>query len=91
MSGSAASDADSSYAQDLYRRTQKDWSARLQTDVPHWFLASVPLFATSSTGGRWFLGHVVAAGRETSFRFHTSGAPHKILIDPQMTLLCTTE
>ena len=62
-----------------------------QTDVPHWFLASVPLFGTSSTGGRWFLGHVVAAGPETSFRFHASSAPHKILIDPQMTLLCTTE
>jgi len=75
-------------------REEDGYSVRgklLQTDVPHWFLASVPLFATSSTGGRWFLGHVVAAGRETSFRFHTSGAPHKILIDPQMTLLCTTE
>jgi Peptidase family M1 domain len=75
-------------------REENGYSVRgklLQTDVPHWFLASVPLFATSSTGGRWFLGHVVAAGPETSFRFHAASAPRKILIDPQMTLLCTTE
>lgn len=75
-------------------REEDGYSVRgrlFQTNVPHWFLASVPLFATSSTGGRWFLGHVVAAGPETSFRFHASNAPHKILIDPQTTLLCTTE
>ena len=62
-----------------------------QTGVPHWFLASVPLYATGGTGGRVFLGSVVASGPETSFRFHTAGPPHKILIDPQMTLLCTTD
>jgi hypothetical protein len=61
-----------------------------QTGVPRSFLASVPLYATGSSG-RSFLGTVVAGGPETSFRFHTSGPPHKILIDPQMTLLCTTE
>jgi hypothetical protein len=33
-SGSSSS-ADDAYAKDLYRRTQKDWSARLRTDVPH--------------------------------------------------------
>ena len=75
-------------------REENGYSVRgklLQTDVPHWFLASVPLFATSGTGGRWFLGHVVAAGPETSFRFHAASPPRKILIDPRMTLLCTTE
>ena len=75
-------------------REENGYSVRgklFQTNVPHWFLASVPLFATSSTGGRWFLGHVVAAGPETSFRFHAPSAPHKILIDPKMTLLCATE
>ncbi len=61
-----------------------------QTGVPRSFLASVPLYATGSSG-RSFLGTVVAGGPETSFRFHTSGPPHKILIDPQMTLLCITE
>ena len=61
-----------------------------QTGVPRSFLASVPLYATGNSG-RSFLGNVVAGGSETSFRFRTSGPPHKILIDPQMTLLCTTE
>lgn len=61
-----------------------------QTDVPSSFLASVPLYAAGGSG-RSFLGHVIASGPETSFRFHVSAAPHKILIDPQMTLLCTTE
>jgi hypothetical protein len=63
----------------------------LQTRVPHWFLASVPLYTTGSTGGRVFLGNVVASGPETSFHFHTSNAPRKILVDPHMTLLCTTD
>jgi len=62
-----------------------------QTGVLHSFLLSVPLYATGGSSGRSFLGSVVAAGPETSFRFHTSTPPHKILIDPQMTLLCTTD
>jgi len=62
-----------------------------QTRVPRWFLASVSLYAAVAGSGRVFLGNVVASGPETSFHFHTAGAPHKILIDPQMTLLCTTE
>lgn len=62
-----------------------------QTDVPHWFLSGVPLYASGSGSGRAFLGTVVAAGPETSFHFHSAVAPHKIVIDPQMTLLCTTE
>lgn len=61
-----------------------------QTGVPRSFLASVPLYATGSSG-RSFLGNVVAGGPETSFRLHTSGPPRKILIDPQLTLLCSTE
>ncbi|PYT79895.1 MAG: hypothetical protein DMG40_14805 [Acidobacteria bacterium] len=62
-----------------------------QSGVPRWFLASVPLYAAGSGGNHAHLGNVVAAGPETPFHFHTSSLPHKILIDPQMTLLCTTE
>ena len=62
-----------------------------QTGVPRSFLVSVPLYATGGAGGRSFLGNVVAAGPETSFRFHTSSPLHKILIDPHMTLLCATD
>jgi hypothetical protein len=62
-----------------------------QTGVPRSFIVSVPLYATNGLGHNTFLGAVVAAGPETSFHFTTQIAPHKIVIDPQMTLLCTTE
>jgi len=62
-----------------------------QTGVPRSFIGSVPLYGTGGAPGRTFLGTVVAAGPETSFHFHTSSPPHKLLIDPQMTLLCTSE
>ncbi|MGB8474266.1 MAG: M1 family aminopeptidase [Candidatus Acidiferrum sp.] len=62
-----------------------------QTDVPDYFITRVPLYSKSSSGRLIFLGDVVAAGPETSFHFYTRFAPHKLVIDPQMTLLCTTE
>jgi hypothetical protein len=61
-----------------------------QTGVPHYFIASVPLYAVGASG-RSFLGNVAAAGPETSFHFVVPAAPRKILIDPQMTLLCVAE
>jgi hypothetical protein len=61
-----------------------------QTGVPHSFIASVPLYANSTLGHNVYLGAVVAAGPETSFHFVTQAPPHKLVIDPQMTLLCTT-
>jgi hypothetical protein len=62
-----------------------------QTGVPHSFIASVPLYAGGGGGSKTFLGAVVAAGEETSFQFLTSAPPRKILVDPQRTLLCTSE
>ena len=62
-----------------------------QTGVPRSFIASVPLYAKGSAGTKTFLGSVVAAGPETSFHFLAPAAPRKIIIDPQMTLLCTSE
>ena len=62
-----------------------------QTEVPHSFIAIVPLYASSGTGHSVFLGAVLAAGPETSFHFAVEASPRKIIIDPQMTLLCTTE
>jgi hypothetical protein len=61
-----------------------------QTGVPRSFVASVPLYA-GGAGHRGLLGTVVAAGPETSFHFLTPNHPRKIAIDPQMTLLCTSE
>jgi hypothetical protein len=59
-----------------------------QNGVPDSFLAPVPLYAARAGGKPVLLGTVIASGRETSFRFVTQVAPKKILIDPQMTLLC---
>jgi hypothetical protein len=61
-----------------------------QDNVPRSFLAPVPLYTGANSGHASFLGVVVAAGPETSFHFTTETEPHKILIDPQMTLLCVT-
>jgi hypothetical protein len=62
-----------------------------QTGVPRSFLARVPLYASAGAGHGVSLGTVVASGSETSFQFLAPDAPRRILIDPQMTLLCTTE
>jgi len=62
-----------------------------QTNVPRSFITSVPLYANNGVGHNVFLGTVVAAGPATSFHFTIQAAPHKLAIDPQMTILCTTE
>jgi hypothetical protein len=74
-------------------RTEKGYQIRgklFQTGVPRSFVASVPLYA-SGAGHSVLLGTVVAAGPETSFHFVTPNPPRKIVVDPQMTLLCTSE
>ncbi|HET8921573.1 MAG TPA: M1 family aminopeptidase [Candidatus Acidoferrum sp.] len=62
----------------------------IQTGVPRSFIASVPLYA-GGAGHNAFLGIVEAAGPETSFHFMSQTSPRKIVVDPQMTLLCTSE
>jgi hypothetical protein len=51
----------------------------------------VPLYAGSTAGHSTYLGTVVASGPETPFHFISKTDPHKIIIDPQMTLLCVTQ
>jgi len=75
-------------------RTEKGLQVRgklYQSGVPRSFIAPVPLYAGSSAGRSTYLGTVLAAGDETSFSFHTQTEPHKLLIDPHMTLLCLAE
>jgi len=62
-----------------------------QDGVPRSFIAPVPLYTTSNSGHPASLGVVIASGPETSFHFLTQNPPQKILIDPQMTLLCVPE
>jgi hypothetical protein len=47
----------------------------------------VPIY--SSNGG--YLGRVIASGTETAFHFNSTREPGKLLIDPQMTLLCVID
>jgi hypothetical protein len=61
-----------------------------QSGVPRSFIARVPLHAAGAGHGT-LLGTVIAAGPETSFHFDTQNPPRKIIVDPQMTLLCTLE
>jgi peptidase M1-like protein len=62
-----------------------------QENVPQSFIAAVPLYASTPGAHSVLLGTVVAAGPATQFHFTSSTSPRKLLIDPQMTLLCTTE
>jgi hypothetical protein len=62
-----------------------------QSGVPRAFIASVPLYASGGSATRALLGNVVAAGPETSFHFLSPIQPRKVIIDPQMTLLCVPE
>ena len=63
----------------------------MQEGVPRSFIAPVPIYASFGPGRTAFLGTVVASGDETSFTFTTAAQPHKLLIDPHMTLLCIPE
>lgn len=59
----------------------------LQSGVPDSFVAPVPIYASS--GG--YLGRVIAGGPDTTFHLTSEREPGKLVIDPQMTLLCLTE
>lgn len=63
----------------------------IQTGVPASFIVRVPLYAAGSASHQVLLGTVVAAGPETPFHFTSATPVRKLLIDPQMTILCTTE
>jgi hypothetical protein len=62
-----------------------------QEGVPKSFIAPVPLYTGSVVGRSTYLGTVVTSGQETPFSFNTTTDPHKIQVDPHMTLLCVTE
>ena len=75
-------------------RTDKGFQIRgklFQSEVPRSFIAPVPLYIGAPAGRSVYLGTVLAVGEETSFTFHSQADPHKLLIDPHMTLLCVPE
>jgi hypothetical protein len=72
------------------RRTEKGFAVRgklRQTEVPDSFVAPVPIY----TAGGAYLGRIIAGGPETSFHFVSERDPGKLVIDPQMTLLCIAD
>jgi hypothetical protein len=76
------------------RRTEKGFQIRgklLQSGVPRSFIVPVPIYASAGLGQPVFLGTVTAIGEETSFTLHSASEPHKLVIDPHMTLLCVPE
>jgi aminopeptidase N len=74
--------------------TEKGFQIRgklLQSGVPHSFIAPVPLYASMGSGRNVLLGTVDTTGDETPFTFNVPAVPHKILVDPKLTLLCVSD
>ena len=61
-----------------------------QKNVPDDFVLRVPIYGQTQGSKPAFLGHVVTSGEVTSFQFVTAALPKRLLIDPQMTLLCVS-
>jgi hypothetical protein len=62
-----------------------------QSGVPENFIAAVPLYGVRPGGKPVLLGTVVTSGAETPFQFVSHVRPKRLLIDPQLTLLCVTQ
>jgi len=58
----------------------------LQKDAPEDLVTPVPLYATRA-GKLVFLGRVFADGAETPFHLTAPAGTHKIVVDPEQTLL----
>jgi hypothetical protein len=63
----------------------------IQKNVPDDFVLRVPVYGQAQGGKPALLGHVVTSGEETSFQFVSATLPKRLLVDPQMTLLCVPE
>ena len=58
----------------------------LQEHAPDSLVTAIPLYA-SIAGKNVFLGHIFAEGKETAFRLSAPAGIHKVLLDPEQTLL----
>ncbi len=63
----------------------------IQKNVPDDFVLRVPVYGQAQGGKPILLGSVVTSGEETAFQFVSATSPKRLLIDPQMTLLCLPE
>ncbi len=58
-----------------------------QKDAPTTLVTSVPIYAVVSNKPPAFLGRIFADGPETSFRLTAPAGTHKLLVDPNQTVL----
>jgi hypothetical protein len=65
------------------------WGKLIQSNVPDDFVLRVPIYGQAQAGKPALLGYVITSGEETPFQFASVVSPRKLLIDPQMTLLCS--
>jgi len=59
----------------------------LQKDAPQDLVTSVPLYGVTAGKQSLYLGRVFADGEESAFRLNAPAGVHKILLDPERTLL----
>jgi hypothetical protein len=62
----------------------------IQKNVPDSFALRVPIYSQGPGAKPVLLGRVVTSGEETPFQFVSVASPKKLLIDPQLTLLCVS-
>ena len=62
----------------------------LQTGVSDIFTAPIPIYGAHGPGKPEKLGVVITTGNETHFHFGTRTRPSRLVIDPQLTVLCST-
>ncbi|MBI3404914.1 MAG: hypothetical protein HY046_05605 [Acidobacteria bacterium] len=84
------------YSVDFTVKPQPDGTFQIkgklkQAGVPSNFVAPVPLYLPRVSGKPVFLGRIITSGEETNFQFTARSAPKKLLIDPNFTLLATSE
>ena len=60
----------------------------IQNNVPDGFVLRVPIYGQGQGGKPALLGQVITSGEETPFQFVSAIMPKRLLVDPQMTLLC---
>jgi hypothetical protein len=59
----------------------------VQKDAPDDLVTAIPVYATTATNTQVFLGEVLADGPETTFRLIAPSDAHKIVLDPNQTIL----
>ena len=62
----------------------------IQKNVSDDFVLRVPIYWQGRSGKPTLLGYVITSGEETTFQFVTATIPKRLLIDPQMTVLCVS-